>query len=76
MPLSKSRGPGVSMHHTQENTRQPPDSPDHSSLPLNHSLLPVYKEHITMPEPLSKGFPPHCEASPFPPLSQEGNLSL
>ncbi len=65
MPLLKSMGPRVSMHHTQENTRQLPDSPGPSSPPLNPSLLTVYKEHIAWLEPLSKSFRSHCKAPHF-----------
>lgn len=65
MLLLKSRGPRVSMHHTQENTRQLPDSPGPSSPPLNPSLLAVYKEHIASLEPLSKSCRSHCEAPHF-----------
>ncbi len=64
LPL-ESMGPRVSMHHTQENTRQLPDSPGPSSPPLNPSLLTVYKEHIASLEPLSKSFRSHCEAPHF-----------
>lgn len=66
IPL-QSRGPRVSMHHTQENTRQLPDSPGPSSPPRNPSLLAAYKEHITSLEPLSKSFRSHCEAPHFLP---------
>lgn len=76
MPSPKSRGPRVSMHHTQENTRQLPDSPGPSSPPLNPSLLAVYKQHIASLEPLSKSFRSYCEAPPFPPLPLEGNVSV
>lgn len=65
MLLLKSRGPRVSMHHTQENTRQLPDSPGPSSPPLNPSLLAVYKEHIASLAPLSKSCRSHCEAPHF-----------
>lgn len=65
MRLQESRGPRVSMHHTQENTRQLPDSPGPSSPPLNSSLLNVYKEHIASQEPLSKSFRSHGEAPHF-----------
>lgn len=65
IPLLKSRGPRVSMHHTQENARQLPDSPGPSSPPLNPSLLAVYKEHIASLELLSKSFRSYCEAPHF-----------
>lgn len=65
MQQPKSRGPRVSMHHTQENTRQLPDSPGPSSPPLNPSLLTVYKEHIALLESLSKSFRSRCEAPHF-----------
>lgn len=66
MLLPKSRGPRVSMHHTQENGRQLPDSPGPSSPPLNPSPLAGYKEHIASLEPLSKSRRSHCETHPPP----------
>lgn len=64
MLLPKSRGPRVSMHHTQENARQLPDSPGPRRPPLNPSPLAGYKEHIASLEPLSKSRRSHCETPP------------
>lgn len=67
MLLLNLTGSRVSMHHTQENSKQLPDSRSHSSPPLNlppYTLLlhAVYKKHIALLEPLSKSFRSHCEA--------------
>lgn len=74
MLLPKSRGPRVSMHHTQENARQLPDSPGPSSPPPPPGPSPLagYKEHIASLEPLSKSRRSHCEphsTAPPPPTS-------
>lgn len=68
--LPNLTGSRVSMHHTQENSKQLPDSRSHSSPPLNlppYTLLlhAVYKKHIALLEPLSKSFRSHCEAPHF-----------
>lgn len=61
MLLPQSRGPRVSRHHIQENTRQLPDSPGPSSPPVPGS-------NIASLGPLSKGRRSHGQ-SPHPPTS-------
>lgn len=79
MLLLKSRGPGLACitHRKTLGSSQTVQAP--AVRPLNPSLLASYKEQTGPAEATSKelSFTPRAPPpSPFPPLSQEGNVSV